>query len=85
MPDVNDDTTITFQLIVTNSKGVSSNPSSVAITVTLSSLSTLLSQNDNSISNSNFNSFNNGRFSNHNTSIANSNFNSFNNNGHNTY
>ncbi len=32
-PDVNDRTTLTFQLVVTNSNGIPSSPSSVIITV----------------------------------------------------
>ncbi len=58
---------LTFQLIVTNSKNVQSNPSNVTITVTPSS-SPIPPSNQNGIyiPNSNINSFNNGRFLNHN-------------------
>ena len=66
-PNVNDDTMLTFQLVVTNSKNVQSNPSDVTITVTpLSSPIPQSNQNGSSIPNSNINSFNNGRFLNHN-------------------
>ena len=66
-PNVNDDTMLTFQLVVTNSKNIQSNPSNVTVTVTPSSSPTPSSnQNGSSIPNSNINSFNNGRFLNHN-------------------
>ncbi|HXT84275.1 MAG TPA: hypothetical protein VN704_08085 [Verrucomicrobiae bacterium] len=60
---------LTLQIFVTNSKGVSSNPSSAIIIVTLSSYLILTSRNSNLITNSNFNRFNNIRFLNHNNII----------------
>ncbi len=85
-PNVSDDTTLSFQLVVTNSIGVPSSPSSVVITIlVLSSSHPSPHQNNGTLVNSNISSFNNDRFSNHNTSVTNSNVESFNNNGHNTY
>ncbi len=81
-PNVNEDTSLSFQLIVTNSNGISSNPSSVIIEVIVLSSA---QQNNDTIPNSNVNSFNNDRFSNHNTSVTNSNIDSYNDNGHNTH
>ncbi len=91
-PNVTKTTDLTFQLVVTNSKGVSSIPSSVIITVTPSfssppptSTPPSSAQDNRSIINSNINSFNNDRVSNHDTSVTNSNIDSYNHNDHNMH
>ncbi len=74
-PNANQETTFTFQLVVTNSAGVHSNPSFVTITVTPSSSPTPSNQNGSSIINSNVNSFDNNG---HNTYLNHQSQNSYN-------